>query len=503
MSIKIRREYSQHLRLFSKTMNNAKRKLVVVGNGMAGARTVEEILRRGGGELFNVTVFGDEPHGNYNRILLSNVLNGSQDARDIFLNAPDWYAENNIALRAGVRVEKIDRAAQRVLADDGSETPYDVLLLATGSRPFVPPMDGLKTASGENKPGVFVFRTLDDCRKISGYATKCRRAVVLGGGLLGLEAARGLINYGCEVHVVHLAPRLMDRQLDATSGAMLRDTFQKMGLHVHLEKSTAAVLGDEMVTGLRFADGSELSCDMIVVACGVRPNVELARDCTLQVERAILVNNQMRSLDDENVFVVGECAQHDGQVYGLVAPLWEQARVLADVVTGAKPGAAYRGSKVSTKLKVMGVELAQMGATEARDGDEVVQWIEPKRGRYKKLIIRDGKLCGAILLGETKTAGRLMQLFERAALLPEAREDLLFETSAPAPAASGTLAAMPDSATVCNCNGVAKSAIRQCVIGGAHDLESVMRQTRAGTGCGSCKVLVRELIDWTRDSAGA
>ena len=295
----------------------------------------------------------------------------------------------------------------------------------------------------------------------------------------------------------------MDTQLDEIAGEMLLDSVQKMGLHVHLGKSTTGVLGDEMVTGLQFKDGSTLECDMVVMSCGIRPNVELARDCGLQVERAIVVNDQMQAADDEDIYVVGECAQHNGTVYGVVAPLWEQGRVLADHITGANLNAKYRGSKMSTKLKVMGLELASMGiAARPEPTDEIVQWVEPRRGRYKKLVIRDGKLVGAILLGETGATARLMQLFERGGPLPDEREQLLFEMGAPV-VNGATLEVMPDAATVCNCNAVNKGTIRKCVLGGTREVADVMRSTRAGTGCGSCKTLVREIVEWTLDSASA
>lgn len=478
-----------------------KEKLVVVGNGMAGARTVEEIVRRAP-QKFEIAVFGDEPHGGYNRILLSNVLNGSQDAREIYTHPLDWYHDNNITFHVGKSVAQIERDAHRVLDVEGNATAYDKLIIATGSRPFVPPMDGLTLDDGAPKPGVFVFRTIDDCQKIAGYATKCRRAAVIGGGLLGLEAARGLLNYGCEVHVVHLAPRLMDAQLDEIGGQMLGAAIEKMGVHVHLEKSTTTILGDDMVTGIAFKDGEVLDCDMVVISCGIKPNVELARDCGLQVERAIVVGDTMQSANDDDIYVVGECAQHNNAVYGLVAPLWEQGRVLADNITGANAEARYRGSKLSTKLKVMGLDLASMGnAVKTEDGDEIVQWVEPRKGRYKKLVIRNGKLVGAILLGETASAGRLMQLFERGGMLPEARESLLFEPSAPVAKGGATLEIMPDAATVCNCNAVSKGTIRSCVLSGTKNPDDVMRATRAGTGCGSCKNLVREIVEWTASSA--
>ncbi len=475
-----------------------KQKLIVIGNGMAGARAVEEILLRGGGDQFDITMFGDEPYGNYNRILLSNVLNGSQDPGDIFLNPLEWYAENNITLKSGVRATSISRATRTVAGDDGHVLLYDKLLIATGSRPFVPPMQGVNGPDGEHKPGVFVFRTIDDCSKIAGYATKCRRAVVLGGGLLGLEAARGLIQYGVEIHVVHLGDSLMENQLDATSGAMLRKTMESMGIHIHLGKSTTAVLGDDHVTGVIFKDGATLPCDMLVISCGIRPNSEIGRDCGLTTERAIVVDDHMMSPDDPNVYVVGECAQHRGKVYGLVAPLWEQARVLAEHITGKNLLARYQGSKLATKLKVMGVELASMGVVHPEsEHDEVVQFAEPKRGIYKKLIIRDDVLVGAILLGDTSKAAHLMQAFDRGSALPDERTSLIFDIGAPMVAA--TMLEMPESTQVCNCNGVSKGAIRACVEGGKRSLKSVMDATRAGSGCGSCKALVKEIVDWACD----
>jgi len=475
-----------------------KQRLVVVGNGMAGARCVEEILARGGNDQFDITMFGDEPYGNYNRILLSNVLNGTQDPSDIFLNPLGWYAENNITLHAPSRIVDINRYAREVIANDGSRTPYDKLIIATGSRAFIPPMEGLQTPDGGDKHGVFVFRSIDDCHKIAGYATKCRRAVVIGGGLLGLEAARGLINFGVEVHVIHISGWLMNNQLDPQAGAILKNAMQKMGVHVHLNKATARILGDDSATGLGFKDGTTLDCDMVVISTGIKPNAEIGHAAGLTVERAIVTDNQMRSVDDPDIYVVGECAQHRGKVYGLVAPLWEQGQVLADHITGRNLNAAYHGSKIATKLKVMGVEVASMGVTEGTDEhDEVVTFADPKRGSYKKLIIRDGMLIGAIMLGDLSKVAYLMQAFDRGTPLPEERLSLLFDIGAPATAT--TMLEMPDSAQICNCNGVSKAQIRKCVEGGKRSLKLVMEATRAGMGCGSCKKLVEEVVEWVCD----
>ncbi len=337
----------------------SKQKLVVVGNGMAGARAVEEVLARDR-DRFDIVMFGEEPYGNYNRILLSSILSGAQDISEIFINPLEWYEENHIKLHAGAKVGEIDRSAKIVVSENGISERFDKLLIATGSRAFIPPMAGVNLPDGRIKPGLFGFRTIDDCNAILLKAKQSRRAAVIGGGLLGLEAARGLLNHGCEVHVVHLAGHLMEMQLDPTGGTILRSRMEAMGVNVHVEKLTCEVLGEDRVTGLGFKDGTTLDCDMVVVAAGIKPNAEIGMRCGLTVERAIVVDNHMRSVDDPSVYVVGECAQHRGRVYGLVAPLWEQAKVFADHITG-RHDAAYHGSKLATKLKVMGVELAAMG----------------------------------------------------------------------------------------------------------------------------------------------
>ena len=473
----------------------AKQTLVVIGNGMAGARAVEDVLARDGGERFDIVMFGDEPYGNYNRILLSNILSGSQDASEIFINPLDWYEQNGVRLHAGTRVAEIDRFARIVVAENGFRQPYDKLLVATGSRAFIPPIAGVTGEDGKIKPGVFGFRTIDDCNSIVAATKQSRRAAVIGGGLLGLEAARGLLNHGCEVHVVHLAGHLMEMQLDPQGGSLLRTNMEAMGVNVHLKKQTTEILGTDAVTGLQFKDGTTLDCQMVVIAAGIKPNAEIGLRCGLTVERAIVVDNHMRSIDDPDVYVVGECAQHRGRVYGLVAPLWEQAKVFADHITGRDPKAAYHGSKLATKLKVMGVELASMGLTEvAEERDEVVQFIEPKKGTYKKLIVRDGRLVGGILMGDISKAAYLMQCFDRDSRLPDERLSLLFDLGAPTQKV--TLDEMPADMQVCNCNGVTKAAIGACVASGNRSTKAVMDATRAGKGCGSCKGLVEELVSW-------
>ncbi len=472
-----------------------RQRLVVIGNGMAGARAVEEVLARGGADMFDITMFGDEPYGNYNRIMLSNVLSGVQDSSEIYINPLDWYADNAITLHTGSPVTEIDRAARVVMSGAGVKAHYDVLLIATGSRAFIPPIENIRDAKGELREGVFGFRSIDDCNGIMETAKRSKVAAVIGGGLLGLEAARGLLNHGCEVHVVHQSKHLMNAQLDTQGGAILRRQMEEMGITIHLGKSTQAVLGDDRISGLRFKDGDTLACDMLVVSAGIRPNIEIAQRAGLTVERAIVVDNHMRCLDDRRIFVVGECAQHRGMVYGLVAPLWDQAKVFADHVTDRNLDAAYHGSKLATKLKVMGVELASMGITEPADArDEVIQFSEPGRGTYKKLIVRDGRLVGGILMGDISKAAYLMQAFDRDSALPDERLGLLFDLGTPSQKV--TLDEMPADQQVCNCNGVTKEAIGACVKSGRKTTKAVMDATRAGMGCGSCKSLVGEVVAW-------
>ena len=410
-----------------------KQRLVVVGNGMAGARTVEEILARGGAEQFAITMFGDEPYGNYNRILLSHVLSGQETDDDIFLNTIDWYEENDITLYAGVRVTRVDRFAKVVFSDDGRTTPYDKLVVATGSRAFMPKMEGmyLPGSRGEDLlPGVFAFRTLDDTRAMIEYAQhdEHRKAVVVGGGLLGLEAARGLQRYGLDVEIVHAAQHVMNAQMGPEAADVVLRNLQRLGFTVHCGTYTTAVWGPDKVRGVRLKEGQEIACDLVVVAAGIRPNVDLAVASGFTVERAVVVDDQMRTQEDDDVYAVGECAQHRGQVYGLVAPLWEQAVVLADQITGANETSYYLGSRTATKLKVAGVEVASMGvAGPEKDTDEHIVYSEPQSGTYKSVVIRDDRLIGATLVGDSSKVAFLQQAFDRGLPLPERRAELLFD----------------------------------------------------------------------------
>ncbi|MBM7804586.1 nitrite reductase (NADH) large subunit [Geodermatophilus bullaregiensis] len=472
-------------------------RLVVVGNGMAGARFVEEVLERGGGEQFRITVFGDEPHGNYNRIMLSPVLAGEAHEDEIVLNSHDWYADNGVILRAGVRVERLDTAAKLVHAADGTATPYDHLVLATGSYSFIPPMTGVRREDGDLLPGVYGFRTIDETREMLAATSRCRKAVVMGGGLLGLEAARALQGHGMQVELVHAMPHLMNAQLDAEAGAILKRSVESLGIGVHLDSLASEVLGSEHVEGVLLQDGRRLDCDLLVVAAGVRPHTDVAVRSGLEVERGVVVDDQLRT-DDPDVYAIGECAQHRGSVYGLVAPAWEHATVLADVLTGTDPTAEYLGSRTATKLKVAGVDVATMGVnTPERDDDEFLVISEPRRGVHMSVVIRDDRLVGATLLGDTRKVAFLTQAFDRGSPLPEERIRLLVDLTDGKEEVG--VADMPADSQVCNCNGVTKGAICGAVADGCGSVGAVMDRTRAGKGCGSCKPLVKQVVEWAAD----
>ena len=465
-----------------------RRKLVIIGNGMAGARMAEDILAADPNHDFDIVMFGDEPYGNYNRILLSNVLNGSQEPQEIFLNPLAWYEENQITLHAGKRVTKIDRENKIVYADDAAEE-YDVLIFATGSRPFVPPIQGTTLH------GVFVFRTIDDCRNIAEYAKDCKSAIVIGGGLLGLEAAKGLMTHNVSVTVVEMGPWLMGVQLDEAGGKVLQQTIEKLGITALTSASTKELLGHTTVTGVKFADGREVAADMVVISAGIRPNKELAAEHGIVCDRAILVDDQLRT-SDTSIYGVGECVQHRGMVYGLVAPIWEQTKALAQLLTGKNPQARYVGSKLATKLKVMGVELASMGRiNDVKPTDEVVTFAEPGRQVYWKAIVRDGKVSACCMLGDLEPTDQLVDYFMNDTPAPSRRLELFFGSGTKAQGADFSLADMPDDKQICDCNGVSKKTICDAIRAGKCTVPAVGKATRAGTGCGSCKTLVKGLIE--------
>ena len=458
------------------------KRLVVVGNGMAGMACVEQILTYG--PQFAITVFGDETHPNYNRVLLSSVLAGEKSPDDIVINSREWYEKHGINLRVGVRIVGVDPERKTVTGNDGSVTPYDTLLLATGSSAFMPPIDGL------DKDGVFVFRTLDDTRDLIQRAGPGVKAVVIGGGLLGLEAARGLQVQGCAVTVVHLQATLMERQLDPDAGHYLLGKMEDLGVRVLLGRTTTAVLGNGHVEGVALSDDGCLDADLVVVAAGIRPNVELGYKAGLHINRGIVANDYMEtSLPD--IYAVGECVEHRGVCYGLVAPLFEQGKVLAATITGNR-GPTYTGTIQAAKLKIMGVDVFSAGDWSEQNA-EPVRYEDRALGVYKKLTVRDGRLAGVILVGDTGESHRYMEWLRSGEDLSAQRRHLLF----PPPAADAGLdvAEMAESAIVCGCVGVTKGTIIQAIHErGVNTMSQLKECTRASTGCGSCTSLCQDLL---------
>jgi len=459
-------------------------KLVVIGNGMAGVACVDQILKYR--HNFEITIFGDETHVNYNRIMLSSVLAGEKSPDDIVLNGIDWYQSNGINARLGVRITDINSVERTVTGDDGSVTPFDQLIFATGSSAFIPPIPGV------DKKNVHVFRTLDDTRALLEKSRPGCKAVVIGGGLLGLEAARGLQVQGCSVTVVHLMKTLMERQLDSSGGHYLTRKMENLGVRVMLGRQTQALLGNGKVEGLRFASGEEMEADLVVVAAGIRPNAALGRKAGLQVNRGIIVNDHMET-SDSCMFAVGECTEHRGQVFGLVAPLFEQGKVLAATITGNR-GPVFTGTTPAAKLKIMGVDVFSAGSTdESEPGVEMVRYEDPSLGIYKKLLIKDNKLHGVILVGDASDDHRYAEWLRTGADLKEHRKHLLF----PPPAADSGLdvAQIPDSETICGCMGVSKGAIIEAIHNhGVSTLAQLKDRTKASTGCGSCSTMCSRLL---------
>jgi NAD(P)H-dependent nitrite reductase large subunit/NAD(P)H-dependent nitrite reductase small subunit len=396
-----------------------RRRLVVIGNGMAGMRTVEELLELAP-DRYDITVFGAEPHTNYNRILLSPLLAGDKSTAEIILNTPEWYAERRIALHCGDPVVSIDRRRKVVRSDKGVETPYDRLLIATGSTPIVLPIPG------KDLPGVVTFRALADVDAMLESARRYKTAVVIGGGLLGLEAASALLRRGMKVTVVHLVDTLMERQLDPAAAALLRTSLESRGIEFKMPAKTAAIVGESRVTAVRFDDGSELAADLVVMAAGVRPNTELASRAGLRCERGILIDDTLQTYDP-SIYAVGECVQHRNRTFGLVAPLWEQARVCA--IHLAELGVSrYRGTLPATQLKVAGIELYSAGDFGTADGNEALVMQDHRNGIYKRLVIRDNRLRGAVLYGDAKLGSWYFELISTGQDISGLRDALLFGT---------------------------------------------------------------------------
>ena len=468
-----------------------KLKLVMIGNGMAGVRTLEELLKLAP-DLYDITVFGAEPHPNYNRILLSPVLAGEQTFEEIVLNDLNWYAENDIKLLLGRKVVKIDRKKRLVIADDGSEAEYDRLLIATGSNPFILPIPG------KDLQGVIGYRDIADTQMMMDTAKTHKHAVVIGGGLLGLEAANGLKLRGMDVTVVHIGDWLLERQLDSTAGRLLQKSLEDRGLKFLLPKHTAELLdnGEGRVCAVKFKDGEVIPADLVVMAAGIRPNSELAESAGIACNRGILVNDTMQTYDPR-IYAIGECASHRGIAYGLVAPLFEQAKVCANHL--AQLGfSRYQGSVTSTKLKVTGIDLFSAGEFMGGEGTETITLSDPIGGVYKKLVIKDDVLVGACLYGDTADGGWYFRQIRENHNVSEIRDHLMFGEGAIGDVGhqgADKTANMPDSMEICGCNGVCKGTIVKAIQeNGLFSVDEVKKHTKAASSCGSCTGLVEQIL---------
>lgn len=460
-------------------------RLVVVGNGMAGINTVEQLLKLT--DRYDITVLGEEPHPNYNRILLSYVLEGSKKLDDIVLNPYSWYEEAGITLLAGEKGERIDTERRVVLTDKGREVPYDRVIIATGSTPFRLPVPGA------DKEGVVGFRSIEDCERMIAAAGTYKTAAVIGGGLLGLEAAKGLVQLGMDVTVVHLPEYVMERQLDMTAARLLEQELERQGIRFALGKQTVEITGGERVEGLRFSDGTELKAEFVVMAVGIRPNIGIGQASGLDVNRGIVVDDCLRTSADD-VYAVGECTEHRGVCYGLVAPLFEQGAVLAKTLAGVetKP---YEGSVCSTKLKVSGVDVFSTGIFLETPECTTLTFHDGWKRTYRKIVLRDNIIVGAVLFGDTDDAAKLERLVKQGAAMTDELYQELTGTGGCCGSKANAAAELADDDIVCGCNGVTKKMIMDAIAdNGLTTLEEVKACTGASRSCGGCKPLVEQLL---------
>ncbi len=471
-------------------------KLVVIGNGMAPGKMLEHLFERDE-EAYDVTIFNAEPRVNYNRLMLSPVLSGEKSYEDIITHDDDWYTDNRVVLHKGARISSIDREARTVTTEAGTTAPYDKLVIATGSNPIMIPLPG------HDLDGVITYRDLDDVEIMLEAAKTKKDAVVIGGGLLGLEAAAGLKMQGMNVTVIHLANTLMEKQLDESAGHLLADAFKERGVAVFTQANTSAILGAEgKVVGVELEDGTRLSANLVCMGVGIRPSISLAQAAGLAVNRGILVGDDMRT-DDPDIFALGECVEHNGQCYGLVAPLYEMAEVLADQLLDGD--AVYAGSVTATKLKVTGVDLYSAGDFVDDEDREEIVLRDAVAGIYKRLVLKDNKIIGAVLYGETTDGPWFFDLLKKQTDISEMRDTLIFGQAfqgAEPLDPMAAVAALPDDAEICGCNGICKSKITNTITAkGLTTLDDVRAHTKASSSCGTCTGLVEQLMSVTLGDA--
>jgi nitrite reductase (NADH) large subunit len=493
------KENTMDMRTPAEFWSKEKMKLVMVGNGMAGIRAIEELLKLAP-DLYDITVFGAEPHPNYNRILLSPVLAGEQTLEEIVLNDWDWYEDNDITLHAGWKVTSVDRVQRMVVAQNAAgetlQTPYDRLVIATGSNPFILPLPG------KDLQGVLAYRDIADTQAMIDAATQYKHAVVIGGGLLGLEAANGLMKRGMQVTVVHVGDWLMERQLDKVAAQMLQASLDARGMKFRMNAQTAALVSDDSgrVAQVEFKDGTLVPANLVVMAVGIRPNTALAESMGLHVNRGIVVSDTLQTVTDPRIWAVGECAAHRGIAYGLVAPLFEQGKVLANHLAEFGIG-RYTGSLTSTKLKVTGIDLFSAGDFMGNPECEEIVMSDPAGGVYKKLVLKGNQLVGACLYGDTVDGSWYFKLLRDGRSVADIRDKLMFGESNIGDVGhqgQSQAAAMQDADEVCGCNGVTKGAICKAIKDkGLFTLDEVRKQTKASASCGSCTGLVEQILMFT------
>ncbi|MEK3942419.1 MULTISPECIES: nitrite reductase large subunit NirB [Paenibacillus] len=464
-------------------------KLVLVGNGMAGIGTLEQILKLGG--AYDITVFGSEPHPNYNRIMLSYVLEGSKTINDIILNDWNWYEDNNITLHTATTVTRIDEHSKQVIADNGMAVSYDKVIIATGSNSFILPVPGC------DKEGVVGFRDIADCDAMLAAAKQYNKAAVIGGGLLGLEAAKGLVNLGMDVTVVHLMEDLMERQLDRNASSMLQAELERQGVKFAMGKQTVELTGEQRVSGLQFSDGTSLAADFVVMAVGIKPNITVAKESGIAVNRGIVVDDYLQT-SMQNVYSIGECAEHRGVCYGLVAPLFEQGMVLAKHLCGSDTN-PYEGSVVSTKLKISGVDVFSAGEFMDSPEHTVISSKDEWKRTYKKILLKDNVIVGAVLFGDVTESANLQKLVKQGAVMTDEIYTEVMGTGCCGSGAkkSTSVEAMADEEIVCGCNGVTKKAIVDAVLeNGFTTVDEIKACTGATRSCGGCKPVVEQILQF-------